>query len=369
MNPTQLNSWLVNEYTQAISEVLWEVVGDPSTFIGQKILPAVNKEEHFIVTTMINDYGGLASDHLIGSDTKRIAGAGYRNQTFSPMFTKEFIQMNEKDITYLRDIFSKDLSKTGVLEYLNTFAMQLDLRMENKIEKLRWDALLYGQVEYFDDVVSYGIPVENRVYPVTAPWFLQPDNQANPAADPVKDLRYWLSGGVKLFRKYKIKDIYMNSNTARVFMDNPNTKDYIPSGWMSNTNIQSYDITKIAPFLVTGLPPITVYDGVWMPQTEDNDGQITTGDGVYFIPDGLILFDCDFKDKSKLGDFILGINPVNLMSGSRSYGKFILIEDCTLSGTRGGLNNPFINIYGGFSGGPRINRSRNVLTADVNQRF
>jgi hypothetical protein len=59
---------------------------------------------------------------------------------------------------------------------------------------------------------------------------------------------------------------------------------------------------------------------------------------------------------------------VNLGSGtidSPGYGKFLVIDDNTAPGTKGGPGNPYMDIIAGVYAGPKLDRSFDVLTAKV----
>ena len=47
------------------------------------------------------------------------------------------------------------------------------------------------------------------------------------------------------------------------------------------------------------------------------------------------------------------------------FGKFFVIDDNLASGTRGGPANPFMDLIGGVYGGVNLQRSFDVLTANV----
>ncbi len=62
------------------------------------------------------------------------------------------------------------------------------------------------------------------------------------------------------------------------------------------------------------------------------------------------------------------MQTVHLSSGSIAdpgFGKFVVIEDNTQPGSKGGPGNPFVDIIAGVYGGPKLDRGFDVLTANV----
>jgi hypothetical protein len=96
-----------------------------------------------------------------------------------------------------------------------------------------------------------------------------------------------------------------------------------------------------------------------------SSGKISVSDATYFIPDGYIYFECALPGNDKIGEFV---QTVHLAAGSINdpgYGKFLVIEDNTQPGSKGGPGNPYIDLIGGVYGGVKLDRAFDVLTAKV----
>jgi hypothetical protein len=113
------------------------------------------------------------------------------------------------------------------------------------------------------------------------------------------------------------------------------------------------------------MPPVEIYGGWYQDESADANGRVLTTDAIFMIPDGKIFFECNLPGDDKIGEFM---QTIHLASGSidePGYGKFLLIEDNTLPGTKGGPANPYIDLIGGVYGGVKLDRAFDVLTATV----
>ena len=355
------NSFFQDEHTSLLQKLVREVVNDPSTYLGSKYLPSIALAVRRIRTEVVQASGGLTNEHAIGTDPKYIQSTGTRVQEFEPPAYKESILYNEEKILYLRELGQNDSSKRGIRQFIDLDVDKLNRRLEARIEYLRWQAIFGGQFTYFGKTFVYGIPAANTVVP-TVLWSLDGIN-ANASANPIQDLRFWLTGGQANYRKYKFSKIVMNPNTVRWILDNANTQALIKT-YFSAENFGDYDVSKVLKMLLPGLPPIEVYNGWYQSETVDaTTGNVTVGDAIFFVPDGKIFFEASLPDGDKIGEFVQGLNLGSGTIDNPGFGKFLIIEDNTAPGTRGGPKNTFIDITAGVYGGPKLDRPFDVLTA------
>lgn len=355
------NYFFEDEHTALLQKLVREVVNDPTTYLGSKYLPSVALPVRRIRTEVIQASGGLTLEHAIGTDTQTIQQVGNRVQEFEPPAYKEQIIFNEGQLLYLRELGQNDYSKRGIRQYIDLNIDKLNRRLEARIEYLRWQAIFQGQFTYMGKSFVYGIPTANNVTP-SVPWSLDNVN-ANNSANPIQDLRYWLTGGYSTFRKYKFSKILMNPNTVRWILDNTNTQSLVKT-YFSAENFGSYEVTKVLSMLLPGLPPVEDYGGWYQTDSVDaTTGAVTVSDAVFFIPDGHIFFEASLPDGDVIGEFVQGINMGSGTMDNPGYGKFLIIEDNTAPGTKGGPQNPYISCIAGVYGGPKLDRPFDVLTA------
>lgn len=357
-----MNQFLTNEYTEVIQKLINEVVNDPTTYIGSKYLPSVALPVAKVRTEVIEATGGLTNEHRPGTNPKYIQSFGTRVQEYSPPFYKEAIHYDEEKILFLRDLGNNNRNVRGVQKYIDKDIDRLNRRIEARIELQRWTTIFNGGFTWMGKTISFGIPVANTATPVGQDWSSN-GLSANDSANPIQDLRYWVMGGLDAYRKYKITKIIMNPNTARWLLDNANTRAYVTS-YGANPAITNMDINKILQFLIPGLPPVEVYNG-WYQEETVTSGKITVGDAIYFIPDGKIFFECSLPGGDMIGEFMQTLNLASGTIAEPGAGKFLVIDDNTGPGTKGGPANPYLDIIGGVYGGVKLDRAFDVLTATV----
>lgn len=357
------NEFMTDEFTDVIQKMVREVVNDPDTYKGSQYLPAVSIPARKIRVDVVEANGGLTNEHLPGADPKNIQATGTRTEEFSPGYWKEGILYDEPKILYLRELGQNDRSKRGIERYIELDVDRLNRRLEARQEYLRWQTLINGGWTHFSRTVSFGVPAANRVTPITAVWSsdgINPNNSAN----PLTDLRYWLLGGYAPYRKYKIGKAVLNPNTARWILDNTNVKSLIQYRFAAE-NFAEYSLNRTLQFLIPGLPEFEIYDGWYQTESVVN-GRLVVSDGQYMLPDGYIFFEpANLPGGDVLGEFVQGVHLAEGSISSPGFGKFLLIEDCTQPGTRGGPRNPFIELLAGVYGGPKLDRPFDVLTAKV----
>lgn len=356
------NQFITTEHTEVLQKLIKEVVNDPSTYLGSKYLPSVALPVDVVRTEIIEATGGLTNEHVPGTDPKYIQSFGTRVQEYKPPKYKEAIHYDEEKILYLRKLGENGRNVRGIRQYIDLDVDRLNRRLEARIELQRWDAIFTGGITWMGKTLSFGIPAGNRVTPASAVW--RTDGVApNELADPISDMQTWLLGGEDTFRKYKITGMVMNPNTARWVVTNPNTLYYL-SAYGANPAITGLEINKLLSFLIPGCAPVTVYNGWYQTETVAA-GKISVSDATYFIPDGYIFFECALPGGDMIGEFMQGVHLAEGTPDSPGFGKFLVVEDCTAPGTRGGPKNPYIDITSGVYGGVKLDRGFDVLTAKV----
>lgn len=356
------NNFVTNEHTAVLQKLVREVVNDPSTYLGSKFIPSIAIPARRIRTEVIEASGGLTNEHVVGTQPKYIQSFGSRVQEFEAPAYKEAIHYDEKKILYLRELGQNDPSKRGIRQYIDNDVDRLNRRLEARMEKSRWDAILDGQFTYVGATVSFGIPSGNRVTPSVV-WSSDGIN-VNNSADPIKDLRNWVFGGTAAFRKYKITKMIISPNTARWILDNTNVQSLVKS-YFSAENYGSYDVNKTLQLLIPGCPEVEIYDGWYQTESVDSNGKITVSDAIYFLRDGYIFFECKLPGGDKIGEFVQGLHLASGSIESPGHGKFLVIDENTAPGTKGGPANPYLDILAGVYGGVKMDRPFDVLTAKV----
>lgn len=357
-----MNEFFTNEYTAVIQKLVHEIVNDPATYLGAKYIPSVALPVDRVRVEIIEASGGTTNEHAVGTDVKYVQSFGTRVQEFAPPAYKEAIHYDEKKILHLRQLGQNDPSKRGIRQYIDLDIDRLNRRLEARIELLRWNSIFSGAMPYLNNVFSYGIPSANTAVPLGQVWSLDGINPNN-SANPIADIRYWVTGGLAQFRKYRIKRMIVNPNTARWILENTNTKAYL-SSIGANPNISEWTLPKLIAFLIPGGPEVVIYDA-WFQDESVVNNKLTVGNAIYFIPDGGIFFESALPGGDTIGEFVQGLNLASGTMEQPGFGKFLVVEENIAPGTKGGPGNPYVDIIAGVYGGVNLYRSFDVLTANV----
>jgi hypothetical protein len=361
------NNFFTNEYTDLLQKAVRQVVNDPKTYIGSKYLPSVSLPARKIRVDVIEASGGLTNEHIPGTAPKSVQGIGAHSQEFDPGAWKEEMTIAEDRLLYLRELGQNDRSLRGARKWIDLQVDKLNRRLEARIEKLRWDSIFNGSYTFMGRTVSFGVPAANQAVPLvgtSAVWSSDGIN-ANSSAKPLLDLRYWLLGGLAGFRKYKVRKVVLNPNTARWILDNSSVTSLIQYRFAAE-NFAEYDLNRTLQFLVPGLPEFEIYDGWYQTESVDANGKVTVSDAVYFVPDGYLFFEVsNLPGGDMVGEFVQGVNLAGGSVDEPGYGKFLVVEDNTAPQSKGGPANPYISLVAGVYGGPKIDRAFDLITAKV----
>lgn len=357
------NEFITDEQTAVIQKLIREIVNDPSTYVGSRYLPSISLATRKVRNEVIEASGGLTNEHVPGTAPKYVQSFGTRVQEFVAPEYKEAIHYDEPKILWLRELGQTDTSKRGIKQYIDNDSDRLNRRLEARIELLRWQSIFNGSFTWMGATFSYGIPNANRATPLGAVWSSDGIN-ANNSANPLIDIRYWTTGGLAAFRKYKITKMIMNGNTARWILDNTNTRAFIASLGANSAFSAGFDLNTVIKFAIPGAPPVEVYNG-WYQTESVVANKIVVSDAVYFIPDGYIFFEATLPGGDKIGEFVQGAHLATGSIEQPGSGKFFVVDDNLASGTRGGPGNPFMDLIAGVYGGVNLQRSFDLLTAKV----
>lgn len=349
-------------YTRALGEVIREIEPDPALYRGIQYMPAVERPTNNVYVDVWEATGGATLEHTLDTDPLNIQKKGFRTMQFSAGAYREGIRFGESDILRLRELGTSDLSKRGIQQHLEENARRLNIRIETRMELLRWQAIFNGSYVYDGRTIDFGVPGANAVAP-TVNWATTPGGipTVNNSANPINDLRYWIMGGYAQYRKYKVKKLVMNPTTARMFIENTMVQSLIAPA-VTGRYVQNYDINGILNYLIPGMPMVDIYEGTYFSETIDPmSGKLSVSAATYFIPDGKIFFETQLPDGNKVGEIQMTLNLSNGSFEAPAAGKFVVTDQRGLAN----VQNPYLALYSGFNGGPALTRGFDLLTATV----
>jgi len=164
----------------------------------------------------------------------------------------------------------------------------------------------------------------------------------------------------------------MNPNTSLLFLNNQNTQNYVNRILANSTLMRNGDVYSTAKVAEVTIPSVRKFDITidytgYMPDVVTSGVPVDTTPLEYFIPDGYIFFELEVPVQygSPVGDFVFLGQLQNGGYLNPNPGAWIVLEDNTVPGSRGGLGQPFLSLICGYAGAPRIRRPDDLMIAKV----
>lgn len=330
--------------TQEITHIVRNRAYDSSLYIGARFCPLQPEYVTQIEYDILEPSYGMTSAHALGANVKNIDVPSMGTKRFGTAYWKEKIKIDEAKLLNARAAgsYNKRAGRDLVLQA----ALQLDTRLETRIEWLRWQTVLNGKIVVVDNGVNfnvtYGIPSSNKI-DISS----ETDRKWTAAkSDPQGDIDTWL----KLFRGSGAegKTVYFNSETAGVMAKNPAIRDLLKqcnyAGMLSSSNI-----TQALKMLFPKLE-FVVYDGGYLAE----DKTFTM-----FIPDGQLVFIGEYVGE-KLMDFVTTLSLHNGGLDKPQPGKFSMVKDHSAD-----AESPYISLLVGLYGLPRVFHPNWIVSVKV----
>jgi hypothetical protein len=366
---------LIDGFTTFISKVIQEsysVETGGATWLDNVFKDSMIPSQKVVVEVFAYP-GGLLDAYNYGQPAFEKTKIGNRSYEYAGVPYRNYLQMTELDLTFLRDLGNPDVSARGVLQRLTMYSMQAKVLVNNRKAILK-QSIFNNGLTVNGTTISYQIPSYNFVASVTDPvnnWGSYNTTTGaitvNANSNPIDDLYFYLQSYLPWIGRAEMLQtctMVMNPITQTIMMTNPNVKQTVKAFLSGNRSAvdprHQYSAEFIAQTFLPGFRGSVVVDGsnyllnnsdvTWEP-----DGSGFTNTPVqqnYFMPVGAVLFAIDTERfGGPLGEFIYTSSVQNGGFTQANPGPFFIIEDCTAPGTRGGPLNPFINLDFGFAGG------------------
>lgn len=351
-----LSGILNKRHTTAIGSVVDEIIAHQGEKVAMRLMPIKNTFAMYIEHELIHGYGGLTGERTLDEAGKQIAGMSTESKIFKPGAYQEFIRLGESDLLGLRKAGTYgERGATGMtndeLDQVTRAGRKLKVRIENRIQKLIWDAFFTGKFTYKGIEYSFGVPGQNTIAAET-------DWSVKATATPYADLVNLLEKNA-LLRKYKFSEIIMNGTTAANILLANATQTFV-----NNANLRDLTPEKVREFVAPGLPPFTVVKDSYQSESLVN-GKVVLGNAEYFVPDDKILLIPDFggAEYQHFGDFELthNLNDPSATLDNPAVGTYVFASEKGLEESE----NPYLKVVGGFNGGPNLKRSNDVFVLTV----
>lgn len=331
--------------TQEITHVIRNRVADPTKYIGRQVMPIKDVYAADIKVDVIGATRGMTKAHNLNSNPKLVAPPVQKEVRYGTGYWKETMHINEKELIEAR--MAGYVNVRAGRQLVTLRSIQLDTRLETRIEYLIWQALTTGRTDVDENGVKYavdhGIPTKNLIDLAASGEKLFTD----PDSDPVSVITDMMlafdgTGG-------QAKTAYFNLKTAQVLATNKNIRDLLK--YTNLTHLGVGNITDGLQLLIPGIN-FKVYNQGYSDES-----------GVFhkFIPDGVIVMEAGDDDPTNpLGDFATTLNIHNGGIETPKPGKFAIVDDKSQMNA-----NPHIDLTAGIYGLPRIYHPDWIVSAKV----
>lgn len=335
---------LIFPTTQEVSHVVRNRAVDPAQFQGRNFCPVRNYWAKDIEYDVLDAGRGMTKAHNIGTDPNVVTLSGQSRKRMGTGFWKETYRINEAELLFARQAgtYNQRAGRDQVLQR----SLEMDDRLETRLEWLRWQPLVAGQLAVDENgvkyTVDYSLPEGNMpelegdaLWSVTA------------KADPLTDIMTWL----KLFRGTGARGVeaYFNLDVAGYLAANTKILNLL-----KNTQYAKLlGPTNIGEALNLIFPQIkfTLYDEGYV----DDAGTFRP----FIQNDRLVI-----RGQGQVGELMMDFaSTISLHNGSLENpqpGKFAIIED-----KAGENKNPYVDITVGVYGLPRVFHPNWIVSATV----
>lgn len=371
-----------SEFTAQFNGLMKEITPVAGAEYGLlEYFPEQNQEAQKVIWEMMDPITGITNEYVYGMAPETIDLLGYRQIEAEGVPFREQIKFDERELNFWRDLNSGNLAARGAVSRLAANSEKLLVRLMNREYKLIADGLFNGSYSYQGKTILYGIPTGNRLLPL-APWAIRntPSDPyvPNDSAAPMFDLNNWFNFS-PLTVKYRslIRTMHMNPRTWGAFINNPNVKTFVQYAPANPTLFNGSNLRPADPNWVRNFIPgmenveIIVEQASYIPDanvTYDSEGFYQNSTANYFLQDGFIFFGIDTVaggGQGKLGSFQMTPSIAKGGMNAPQAGRWVILDDNTAPGTRGGPAQPFVGVVAGMQGALALPRARDIITAMV----
>lgn len=380
---SQAGSLNIADYNAVVDGLVWQIGSSLddhfslSEAFPDKPIPATDQ----IFVEWIEGAKGLASDYLYGDNVPEVRRLSRGAYSYEAPAIREQKIYREQDILFTREMGSGNFAERGILQQISYDSLDGYVKMISK-KKYQLSQFVFNGSFTFSPAsgsapitVSSGVPAGNTLLPIGAVWGVASGGTyiPNVGANPIADIQYWFSSAGPLKRLLPfVKSLVMNPNTQFLFLQNANVQSYANRILTNNALMNSSDVFSMAKVAEITVPSVKKFDIVidysgYQPDVVTAGVPVDTTPLTYFIPDGYIFFELEIPASygSPIGDYVFLGQLQNGGFVNPTPGPFIVLEDNTAPGTRGGLGNPFLSLIYGYAGGPRIRRPNDLVIARV----
>lgn len=330
--------------TREVSHIVRNRSVDPKRFIGASFCPVTDHYAKDIEYDVLEGSTGMTKAHNVGTDPKVVKLPGQTLKRMGTGYWKETYRINEAELLYTRQ--AGTINQRAGRDLVLKRSLEMDDRLETRLEWLRWQPPVAGQVVVDENgvkyTVNYNLPAANKPELDGVDLWSAADT-----ADPITNITTWL----KLFRGTGARGVEacFNLNVASYLAKSAVIRELLKQTQYA-MNLSAENIDKALKLLFPKLD-FTMYDEGYV-----NDN----GNFNPFIPDDRFVIRAQGQQNELLMDIASTISLHNGTLDNPRPGKFAVIEDKTQQ-----EKNPYIDITVGLYGLPRLFHPNWIVSAKV----
>ncbi|MFB6364476.1 major capsid protein [Paenibacillus elgii] len=322
--------------TQEVNHIVRKTIVDTSEFRGQDFCPMAEAFAAEIKVDVIDATSGITPPHALNADPKVATLSGQSVRKYATGYWRETHRINEDELLTARQegTFNERAGRLRVIHRSN----EMNVRLETRIEQLRWAAVTKGKIDVDENGVKYTVDMKiknKKSYPILSDPSLSIPNILDELTTA-----YHGTGA-------KLAKIYFNHDIAKALAANSVIRDLLKQSVYA-TNLTSMNITNALKMLFPKIDFEVYTEGY-------SDGK----NFVYFLPEA--AFVCIGKGREKLMDFCSTIALQNGGLDNPRPGKYASIEDKSSSS-----KNPYVDVTVGINGLPRVHHPEWIISGTAN---
>ena len=171
-----------------LMKVIDDIPDQTETYRGQEMFPLVTQPGPKVEWDIKRPLGGMTQAVARGAESPVIHRRGVGQASFEPAHFREKVILGESDVTTLRKLGSLEQRETAA-ELIAGIMIDLDARLETRIEWMRWQPIVNNSLVINDNkvqfTVNYNMPSRQR--PTASPLW-----SSTATADPLSDIQTWI---------------------------------------------------------------------------------------------------------------------------------------------------------------------------------
>lgn len=352
-----LSGVLTSAHRTSIQATVDEILAESGSQKGLQLMKVTQVPAAILEHEVISGYGGFTGERALNAEGKAVEGVSSTTKIFKPGAYQEFHRFNETELLKLRKFGTYDERGVtgltgGELSYTTMIGKKLQVRLQNRLQKLAWDAIFTGKFSYQGIDFDFGIPSANKITAGT-------DWSVTDTADVLTDLDNVL-WNTDVTRKYIFEEIIFNPKTGGDIR-----RAIMKKFGVNNAAVLNASVTELAKYFLPNLPALVPCADMYQDESVTVDGVVVAGAAQYFVPNDKLLLVPKLSGSMypQYGEIEIteNLNDPSASIDKPAVGIYTFIDEKGLEQRK----NPHVDVVAGFNGGANLKRPNDVIILSV----